>query len=65
MTLAQSGTLADEARAVVQAAAEGLISSGQATQIVSALGVVAKIIETTELLWRIEALEARMTSGKG
>lgn len=53
------GTLADQARAVVQAAADGDLAPAQAAQIVTALGGVAKIIETTELVRRIEALEAR------
>jgi hypothetical protein len=54
-----SATLAEQARAVVQAAADGGLAPGQAAQIVAALGSVAKIIETTELVKRIEALEAR------
>jgi len=63
MTLALpvGGTLADQARAVVQAAADGDLAPSQAAQIVTALGGVAKIIETTELVARIEALEARNT----
>ena len=59
MALPADGTLADQARAVVQAAADGDLAPAQAAQIVTALGGVAKIIETTELMRRIEALEAR------
>ena len=58
------GTLADQARAVVQAAADGNLVPAQAAQLVTALGGVAKIVETTELLRRIEALETRNRGGK-
>lgn len=59
LELPADGTLADQARAVVQAAADGDLAPAQAAQIVTALGGVAKIIETTELVKRIEALEAK------
>lgn len=64
LDLPTDGTLADQARAVVQAAADGDLAPAQAAQIVTALGGVAKIIETTELLKRIEALETRNREGK-
>jgi hypothetical protein len=64
LALPAGGTLADQARAVVQAAADGDLAPAQAAQIVTALGGVAKIIETTELLARIEALEARNSVGR-
>ncbi|MDP1684986.1 hypothetical protein [Hydrogenophaga sp.] len=54
-----AGTLADQAQAVVKATADGDIAPSQAAQIITALGGVAKIIETTELLARIEKLEAK------
>jgi hypothetical protein len=50
------GTLADQAQAVVRAAADGDIAPSQAAQIITALGGVAKIVETTEILARIAAL---------
>ena len=59
LDLPADGTLADQARAVVQAAADGDLNPTQAAQIVTALGGVAKIVEATELVARIEALEAR------
>ena len=59
LALPADGTLADQARAVVQAAADGDLAPAHAMQIVTALGGVAKIIETTDLMRRIEALEAR------
>jgi len=52
------GNLAHQAHAVVQAVAAGDIAASQAAQIISALGGVAKIVETTDLLDRIEKLEA-------
>src|SRR5665647_1394737 len=48
------GNLAQQAHAVVQAVADGDIAPSQAAQIISALGGVAKIVETTDLLDRIE-----------
>ena len=63
LNLPTDGTLAEQARAVVQAAADGDLAPAQAAQIVTALGGVAKIIETTELVSRIEALEARNHGG--
>ncbi len=65
LALPAGGTLADQAHAVVQAAADGDLAPSQAAQIVTALGGVAKIIETTELMRRIEALEALNTKAKG
>ena len=59
------GTLAQQARAVVQAAADGDLAPGQAAQIVGALAGVGKIIETTELMARIEALEAAAAAKRG
>jgi hypothetical protein len=65
LALPDGGTLAEQARAVVQAAADGEIAPSQAAQIVTALGGVAKIIETTELVKRIEALETRDANARG
>ena len=53
------GNLAQQAHAVVQATAIGDIAPGQAAQIIAALGGVAKIVESTELVARIEALESK------
>lgn len=52
------GNLAHQAHAVVQAVADGHIAPSQAAQIITALGGVAKIIESTDLLDRITKLEA-------
>ena len=56
------GNLAHQARAVVQAVADGDIAPSQAAQIITALGGVAKIVETTDLLDRIKALEEKQNA---
>ena len=56
------GNLSHQALAVVQAVADGDIAPSQAAQIITALGGVAKIIETTDLLDRITKLEAANVS---
>ena len=56
------GNLAQQAHAVVQAVAAGDIAPSQAVQIISALGGVAKIVETTDLLDRIEKLEEKQNA---
>ena len=58
LAMPAGATLAGQAQAVIEAAAAGELAPGQAMQIVTALGGVAKIIEATELVRRIEALEA-------
>ena len=65
LAMPADGTLAEQARAVVQAAADGDLAPAQAAQIVTALGGVAKIVETTELLRRVEALEALDSTTRG
>ena len=60
-----AGGLAAQAQAVVQAAAAGDLAPGQAAQLVAALAGVGKIIETTELMARIEALEGAAATRKG
>ncbi len=57
LALPAGGTLVAQARAVVQAAADGGLNPAQAAQIITALGGVSKIVESTELIERIEALE--------
>ena len=56
------GSLAHQAHAVVQAVADGDIAPSQAAQIITALGGVAKIIETTDLLDRITKLEEKQNA---
>ena len=49
--------LADQGRAVVAALAGGLIAPGQAAQILTALGGLARLIELSEFEKRLAALE--------
>ena len=58
VSMPAGATLAGQAQAVIDAAVAGELAPSQAAQIVTALGGVAKIIEATELLKRIEALES-------
>ena len=51
------GNLAHQADAVVRAVVGGEIAPTQAAQLISVIGGVAKILETTDLLGRIEILE--------
>jgi hypothetical protein len=57
-----AGNLAHQAHAVVQAVADGDIAPGQAVQIITVIGGVAKIIETTDLLDRITTLEEKQNA---
>jgi hypothetical protein len=59
-----AGSLSEQGQAVVAAVATGLIAPGQAAQLLAGLGAMAKIIETDELIKRIEALEKLNESGK-
>jgi hypothetical protein len=51
--------LAQQASAVVCAMGAGEIAPAEAAQIIGALGGVARIVEVTDLLERVEALEER------
>ena len=56
------GNLAHQAHAVVQAVADGDLAPSQAAQIITALGGVAKIIETQNLIDRITLLEEKQNA---
>ena len=58
------GSLTEQARQMLAAAAMGQVSTDQAAIVIAALAAVAKITESDELLKRIEALEQR-TAGRG
>ncbi len=59
------GSLTDQGRAVIAAAADGSLTTSQAAQLLSGLGDLAKLTQTDELVARIEALEGRSgTAGK-
>ena len=54
--------LSNQAKSIVALAASGEVSVGSATQLVSALSTVAKLIEVDELLRRVDALEKTIES---
>lgn len=56
--LPEGGSLAEQGRAVLQAAGAGQLAPGQASQLLAGLGTLAKLIETEELAARVAALEA-------
>ena len=53
------GTLTEQGRAVLVAVACGELAPGQGAALLSSLGTLAKLVETDELMRRIDALEAR------
>jgi hypothetical protein len=52
------GTLTEQGRAVVAAAAAGTLAPGQAASLLASLGTLAKLTEADELARRVAALEA-------
>ena len=62
--LVAAGTMAEKARAAIDAAGAGAVSPSAASDMVSAIAGLAKIIETTELQKRLEALELLLTPKK-
>jgi hypothetical protein len=52
------GTLTEQGRAVVAAAAAGTLAPGQAAALLASLGTLAKLTEADELARRVAALEA-------
>ena len=57
VALPTDGSLADQGRAVLAAAGAGTLAPGQASQLLTGLSALAKLIETDELAARIAALE--------
>jgi phage terminase small subunit len=55
--LLDSPSVADQGRALFVAVAQGDLTVGQAAQLITGLGTLARLIETTELERRIKALE--------
>lgn len=55
--LPAGASLADAGRAVLQAAGAGELAPGQAAQLMTGLGTLAKLVETDELAARVAALE--------
>lgn len=52
-------TLTDQGRAVLSAVSAGLIAPGQGSQLVAAIGSLARVAEIDELTARITALEGK------
>ena len=62
LQLPEGGTLTAKADAVLCAAAVGDLAPGQAAQLISALGTLAKITEIDQLAARITSLEQQRAS---
>lgn len=58
--VATSGSLTDKAEYLFNAATSGVIGADVATELVALLTAQARIIETAELVARLEALEAKI-----
>lgn len=54
-----TGTLSDQARAVLASVASGELGTGQGAQLLAAIGALGRVVEVDELAARIEALEAK------
>lgn len=52
-----AGSMTERANAILQAIADGVIPPTQGSQLIGAVGAVAKVVEVDELAKRIEALE--------
>ena len=50
-------TLTDQGRAVLSAVSAGLLTTGQGSQLIAAIGSLARLVEIDELTTRITALE--------
>ncbi len=53
------GTLTDQGRAVLAAVAAGALAPGQGSQLIAAIGQLARVAEIDELTARITSLEAK------
>ena len=53
------GTLTEQGRTVLSAVACGDLAPGQGAALLASLGTLAKLVETDELMRRIDALEAK------
>lgn len=53
------GTLTDQGRAVLAAVAAGALAPGQGSQLITAIGALARVAEIDELSARITALEVQ------
>lgn len=58
--MAKAATLAEQGEVVIKAAGAGEISPSQASALLGALAAQARLIESTELQERLDAVEARL-----
>jgi plasmid stability protein len=59
VNLPLTGDLADDGREILKAAGSGDLTPEQAARLLQSLGALARIIETADLLHRVERLEAQ------
>jgi hypothetical protein len=57
LDIPKHGTLSEKAEAIIQAVADGAVAPSQGSQLITALGAMARIIEVEQLEQRISALE--------
>jgi hypothetical protein len=62
---ALTGSLADQARVVIEALAQGKLSPEEVSTIMQALGTQARIVEVDDIEKRVSALEKGVSAGKG
>ncbi len=55
--LVEAGTMAEKARAAIDAAGAGAVSPSAASDLVAAIAGLARVVETTELQQRLESIE--------
>lgn len=57
ISIPNGGTLSDQGRAVLGAVASGTLAPGQGSQLISAIGALARVAEVEALAERVKALE--------
>ena len=62
--LVAAGTMAEKARAAIDAAGAGAVSPSAASDLVAAIAGLARVVETTELQQRLEAIERQLQPKK-
>ena len=62
--LVAAGTMAEKARAAIDAAGAGAVSPSAASDLVSAIASAARVVEVTELQQRLEAIKRQLQPKK-
>ena len=62
--LVAAGTMAEKARAAIDAAGAGAVSPSAASDLVAAIAGLARVVETTELQQRLESIERAIVPPK-